>query len=90
MKLFDIQKELKKHATPENIEKIKTEVEGILNKDKNHEKEKTNHIKEKQQDTANTTEKDKFQKLRELGELKDSGILTEEEFEQEKKKILSE
>lgn len=54
-------------------------------------------IKTKARETKNqpnistpVTEKDKFQKLKDLGELKDSGIITDEEFEQEKKKLLAE
>ena len=39
--------------------------------------------------TTAPVEKDKFQKLKELGELKDSGILSEEEFQLEKEKILN-
>lgn len=52
-------------------------------------------IKSKARESRITTassapaEKDKFQQLKELGELKDAGILSEEEFQTEKQKILS-
>ena len=42
-------------------------------------------IKEKEQ----LNNKDKYERLLKLGKLKDAGILTDEEFNQEKKKILN-
>lgn len=40
------------------------------------------------QATSATSEEDRIEKLKELASLRDSGVLTEEEFQQEKKRLL--
>ncbi len=41
-----------------------------------------------QQQPAASSEEDAIEQLKKLGELRDSGVLTEEEFQKEKRKIL--
>jgi len=41
-----------------------------------------------QQQPAASSEEDTIEQLKKLGELRDSGVLTEEEFQKEKRKIL--
>jgi hypothetical protein len=41
-----------------------------------------------QQPPAAATQEDTIEELKKLGELRDSGVLTEEEFQREKRKIL--
>jgi hypothetical protein len=41
-----------------------------------------------QQQPAVSSEEDTIEQLKKLGELRDSGVLTEEEFQKEKRKIL--
>ena len=61
------------------------------NDSRTYEMTKTDHSK-KEENSTSTTKKESGQtlseQLRDLKELKDEGILTEEEFEKEKKKIL--
>ncbi|NAV17203.1 SHOCT domain-containing protein [Riemerella anatipestifer] len=46
-------------------------------------------ISEAKQDTLNVSPSSKMDELKKLGDLKASGILTEEEFQREKERILN-
>lgn len=76
-----IQVESVKHEFYIKTSKDLAEKIAIEIKNKAREFKKTSTVSE---------EKDKYQKLKELSELKDSGILSDEEFESEKAKILNE